>query len=357
MGLEFVHNGIFIAVIAHGLIGGSLVWDKVLLRRPETTNLPSYVFWLGFISIFGLALIPFGFHLPALGTIGLAFGAGLLHQVAIYFYYAALKSGEASQTLAIMGGFSPVATALIGLALLRNPLGGKGTLLGFVLMVLGGFVMFLSEKVNLRKVLPSVLLASGLYGLVNVLQKLAFNETNFVSGYIFFTLGTFFGSLALLLRPKWRRQIFEHSEQAEPSSRFWYFVNRFISGVGSFLIFYAISLTSPALVDAITGLRYVIVFIGAYGLTRIRPKWLKENFTGPVLLGKTVATSLVVAGLVLLGLHSEAGERGSQAGLWKRDTTTAAVRRRTPPELPQPNAAGRHLLSERAAREMSPKHS
>ena len=357
MGLEFVHNGIFIAVIAHGLIGGSLVWDKVLLRRPETTNLPSYVFWLGFISILGLILIPFGFHLPALRTIALAFGAGLLHQMAIYFYYAALKSGEASQTLAIMGGFSPVATALIGLALLRNPLGGKGTLLGFVLMVAGGFVMFVSEKVNLRKVLPSVLMASATYGLVNVLQKLAFNQTNFVSGYVFFTLGTFFGSLALLLRPKWRRQIFEHSEQAEPSSRFWYFVNRFISGVGSFLIFYAISLTSPALVDAITGLRYVIVFLGAYGITKVRPNWLKENFSGVVLLGKTVATSLVVAGLVLLGIHSEAGESGNQARMGKPRATTAEVRRRTPPALPRPIAAGRHLPSARAAPEMFPERS
>lgn len=305
MGLEFIQNGIFIAVLAHGLIGGSLVWDKVLLRRPETTNLPSYVFWLGFISIFGLALVPLGFHMPQRQTLALAFGAGLLHQAAIYFYYAALKNGEASQTLAIMGGFSPVATALIALGLLRHPLGGKGSLLGFLLMVAGGFVMFFSEEVNLRKVLPNVLLASATFGLVSVLQKLAFNETNFVSGYVVFTMGTFIGSLALLLRPSWRRQIFQASEKAEPRSRFWYFVNRFISGVGSFLIFYAISLASPALVDAITGVRYVIIFVGAYGITVMRPGWLSEDFSAPVLLGKMIATTLVVAGLVLLGVHSK----------------------------------------------------
>src|SRR6185437_12672246 len=110
MDLGFIHDGVFIAIVAHGLIGASLVWDKVLLRRPETTNLPAYVFWLGFIGIFGLLLIPFGFYLPDSQTIVLAFATGLLHQVAICFYYAALKGGEASQTLAIMGGFSPVAT-------------------------------------------------------------------------------------------------------------------------------------------------------------------------------------------------------------------------------------------------------
>src|SRR6267143_2597570 len=168
MGLSFIRNGIFLAIIAHGLIGASLVWDKVLLRRPETRNLVSYVFWLGFISVFGLFLIPFGFQVPSLTVIILAFAAGLLHLVANFFYYAALKAGEASQTLAIMGGFSPVATALIAIRLLRHPL-GRGSLLGFVLLVGGGFLMFFSEKLNYREMLPSILFASASFGLVNVM--------------------------------------------------------------------------------------------------------------------------------------------------------------------------------------------
>lgn len=304
MHFGFIRNGIFVAIIAHGLIGATLVWDKVLLRRPETRNLISYVFWLGFISIFGLALVPFGFRMPEAPVIALAFGAGLLHLVAMFFYYAALKAGEASQTLAIMGGFSPVATALISLPLLRNPIGGRTALSGFLLLVLGGFVMFVSEKTDMAKVLPSVLLASVSYGLVNVLQKVAFDRTNFVSGYVLFTLGTFTGSLALLIPASWRRQILRKEERSSPQNWLWYFVNRFLNGLGSFLVFYAISLTSPALVDAITGLRYVIIFAGSYALTVLRPRWLREDFSGAVLFGKTIATALVVTGLVLIGLHA-----------------------------------------------------
>jgi len=326
MHLGLVKNGIFVAIIAHGLIGNSLVWDKVLLRRPQTMNLVSFVFWLGFISIFGLLLIPFGFRWPDFETAALAFAAGLLHLAANYFYYAALKAGEASQTLAMVGGFSPVATALLAIALLKHPL-GEGSMAGFILLVFGGFVMFFSEKLNLRLVLPTVLLASVSFGLVNVTQKLAFERTNFVSGYVFFTFGTFIGSLLLLVRGSWRRQIFESSEKAEPSSRFWYFVNRFISGVGSFLTFYAISLTAPAIVDAITGLRYVIIFVVAYGITRLRPAWLRENFTGFALLGKTAATLLVVAGLVLLGLKNGQGGLGSKAVDYHSSKATPAATR------------------------------
>jgi drug/metabolite transporter (DMT)-like permease len=341
MHFAFVENGILVAIIAHGLIGISLVWDKILLRRPQTTNLISFVFWLGLISIFGLLLIPFGFRWPSFEISALALGAGLLHLVANYFYYAALKAGEASQTLAIVGGFSPVATALVALALLKHPL-GKGSLAGFLLLVVGGFVMFFSEKLNLRLVLPTVLVASVSFGLVNVMQKLAFDHTNFVSGYVLFTFGTFVGSALLLVRRSWRKQIFETSGQAEPSSRFWYFINRFISGVGSFLTFYAISLTAPAIVDAITGLRYVVIFLGAYGITRLRPEWLSENFSGLALVGKSSATLLVAAGLVLLALNGDGkGGISASAVTWPAEfpITIRAVPLRRPPGWPRPSAA------------------
>jgi uncharacterized membrane protein len=299
--MDVLHNGILIAIVAHGLIGISLVWDKVLLNRPETKSLPNYVFWLGAISIFGLLLMPFGFHMPRPAMAGLGFGAGALELASNWFYYRALKFGEASQSLAVMGGFSPLATGLIAIPLLASPFGGGNTVIGYGLLVAGGFVMFGSERLNWRRVLPSAVLASVLFGLTNVLQKVVFNETGFISGFVFFTLGTFGGAMAMLLWPSWRQQIFEQSEEAPPRSKFWYFVNRFISGVGSFLIFLAISRGSPALVDAISGLRYVIIFITAYALTRWKPAWLREDFTKRALIGKSIATALIVAGLVLVG--------------------------------------------------------
>ncbi len=83
--LGLIKNGFFLAILAHGLIGGSLVWDKVLLRQPETKNLVSYVFWLGAISIFGLLLIPFGYHTPGWRIAILGFVAGVVHLAANFF--------------------------------------------------------------------------------------------------------------------------------------------------------------------------------------------------------------------------------------------------------------------------------
>src|SRR5665213_4388348 len=164
--MSLLHNGFFIATLAHALIGVSLVWDKILLRRPQTNDVVNYVFWLGAMSVLGLCLIPFGFRMPNLPLALLAFTAGVVHLVANYFYYAALKSGEASQTLAIMGGFSPLATFLIGLGLLNRPFGDfSGS--GFGLMVAGGFLMFFSEPVNVKRILTYTLIAGSTFGLTN----------------------------------------------------------------------------------------------------------------------------------------------------------------------------------------------
>jgi hypothetical protein len=178
-------NGALIAVVAHGLIGLSLVWDKVLLKRKGTRDLSFYVFWLGAISIFGLLLIPFGFRMPTARIGVLALFAGFCDLVATWAYYAALKTGEASEEMAATGGFTPLATVLLSIPLLGVHISG---LAGFAIMTAGGFVMFFAEKMPLMRVLPSVIAASVLFGLTDVLQKLAFNGTNFVSGFVFFTI-------------------------------------------------------------------------------------------------------------------------------------------------------------------------
>lgn len=308
---SFALNGVFIALIANALIGISLIWDKVLLRRKGMQSLASYVFWLGAISIFGLVLIPFGFQMPSLKIAAIAFVAGFCDLVATWFYYSALKAGEASEELAAMGGFMPLATVLLSIPLIGVDL--KGQLPGFIMMTLGGFVMFFAEKIPLSRMLPRVVAACTFFGLTNVLQKVAFNNANFVSGYVFFTIGTFIGSIALLLRPKWRRDIFQHSEEAPPRSKVGYMINRFVAGVGSFLVVYAVSRTSPSMVVAISGVQYVVIFLGAWAITTWIPSWFREDFTRRSLLIKACGTALVVAGLVFAGLHGAAqGSSGPQ---------------------------------------------
>jgi hypothetical protein len=158
-----------------------------------------------------------------------------------------------------------------------------------------------------------VVLSAGFFGLSNIFQKLAFNSLGFPTGFVFFSLGVFFGSLCLLVRARWRSEIFSGSKEAQPRSKIGYFVNRFVAGVGSFLVALAISHAHPALVSAISGVRYATIFVGVFLLTKFRPQWLKESFTGWALVAKTFATGLIVAGLAITGIggHSSAPANAS----------------------------------------------
>jgi drug/metabolite transporter (DMT)-like permease len=340
--VSLLMSGSFIAIVANALIGLSLVWDKILLLQPATRSLANYVFWLGALSILGLLLIPFGFVMPSARMAVLAFAAGMIHLAAVWFYYAALKSGEASQTLAVMGGFSPLATALAGLAFLAHPL-DESDWPGFVLMLLGGFLMFLTESLHWRRVVPDVLLSSGLFGISNVLLKLAFDRTGFVSGYVLFTLGTCCGALALLVRPRWRKQIVERSEEAPARSRFLYFLNRLVSGVGSFLIFFAISRGSPVIIEGVSGIRYIVIFLGAYLVTRLRPDWLQEDFRRRALVGKSIATALIVAGLVIVARSGRQDARSDPLRVASAPPCAAARLASRPPTR-RKSSGIRHLL-------------
>src|SRR5215469_496529 len=118
--MHFLQSGIVIAIVAHFLIGASLLWDKILLKQTNTQGVVNFVFWMGAISIFGCIVGVFGFRLPSPGMLLIALAAGSMDLVATYFYYKALTSGEASQTLAVMGGFTPLATEFIAIPLLDN---------------------------------------------------------------------------------------------------------------------------------------------------------------------------------------------------------------------------------------------
>jgi uncharacterized membrane protein len=314
--MQVWESGIFIAIVAHFLIGASLVWDKILLAETEKQSVVNYVFWLGAISIFGCIVGAFGMKMPSAGMLLISLAAGICDLVATYFYYKALKSGEASQTLAIMGGFAPLATALIGIPLLHTQLEGM-SIWGFALMVIGGFFMFFSERINVRKILPLVVMASGFFGLSNVFQKMAFDALGFTTGFVFFSIGVFLCALALLVRKKWREEIFTSSKDTQPRSKIGYFSNRVISGVGSFLVAFAISRAHPDLVSAISGVRYATIFIGVYLLTKFRPQVLKEAFTGWTLTAKSIATALIIAGLAVAGLGGNGSGGNTTAYLFR----------------------------------------
>lgn len=285
---------LLVAILAQIILGTSAVFDKFLLRRKFFDPL-IYTFWLGLLGIFALIILPFGFGLLSLSTIAIAISAGAFFVLAMLFLFYALDYSEASATLPVIGGFSPVFTLIIGYFLMGSFL-GFGELPAFFFLVLGGVVLFLVEKKELRFLSFIFITASALsFGLSNVLSKIVFQAGPFIPGFMWIKIGGVIFVLFLLLRKSFRQRIFSSSRQAKTKYHFLYFANRAYAGAGSILVYFAISLAHPAIVDATQSLKYIVIFFCAWLL-------LKERFKGKILAGKIIATIFIAFGILWLGL-------------------------------------------------------
>ncbi|MBU3925814.1 EamA family transporter [Patescibacteria group bacterium] len=285
---------ILIAIIAQIVLGISAVFDKLLLRRKFFDPLV-YTFWLGILGIFAVLILPFGFSSLPLGMVLLALVAGALFISAMLFLFYALDYSEASSTLPIIGGLSPFFTLIIAYFLLNSFL-GFGEIISFVLLALGGLILFFVEKKELRFLsFIFIFSASILFGLSSVFSKIVFQAGSFASGFFWIKIGGVIFVLMFLLRKSLRQRIFSSSRQAKTKHHFLYFANRTFAGLGSVLVYFAISLAHPALVDATQSFKYIIIFFFAWLL-------LKERFKGKILFGKIIATLFIVLGILWLAL-------------------------------------------------------
>ncbi len=297
-------NGIFWALLGQLFLGLSLVIDKILLdQKPKKDQVLSYIFWIGLLNFVGLLFAPFGFAVPSTTTILLSLLAGAIFLASLATYYIALAKGGVSSTLAIIGGFAPIATYLIAGFFSFSPFNvAEG--IAFALLVIGGLILFFTEKIDFKKIFLWIILASLFIGLADVSQKLTFNTANFVTVFVLMKLFTGMIALGLLMIPSLRKKILTSSIDTSHKYRILYFLNRALSGASSFLIFYGISLEAqPALIESLSGVRFALIFLIAFAVSKIKPSWLNEKFHGWVLAGKIVATILILLGLLGLGLQ------------------------------------------------------
>jgi len=297
-------SGITVAFIAQVFIGVSLVIDKIFFGADGREKAVPYVFWIAILSCFGLVFFLFGFTMPRPVILALSFAAGLSFILMLVAYYKVLSIGEATESVPVVGGFAPLATWIAGSFFQSSALNAAESA-GFVLLIMGGFILFFSERSKLKSLLPWTLLAAALTGSTNILEKLVFlNTANFATGYALMKTSTLLTGVLMLTVPYLRRRIFSVSKKTARKLRVLYFANRAIAGAGSLLIFYAIKLeSSPAIVEAINGVRYVIVFIVAFAVTIFIPRLLNETMRGWRVFAKVTATILIITGLTGLGLQ------------------------------------------------------
>ncbi len=275
------------ALFGQALIAISAIFDKVLLKRAVPRPL-QYAFGVGILAFLPLFLAPFGFQLPSLIATVMAFVAGAAFFWALYFGFKALKNAEAIEALSAISGFSPIFTLIFSFFILGVDL-STGELVAFGLLAVGSAIFS-------WRFIGTALTASGLFGLSNALHKSVFLQTNFITGLVAVQAGVFLSAISLLLFPKIRQALITKSVE-KPKNIILYLLNRAASAGGAFLVTMALFLGHPALVDASSSFRFLIIFAAALLI-------LKASFHGRILKEKIAATTLVVIGIIVLVVAS-----------------------------------------------------
>ena len=283
---------LLIATLAQIILGTSAVFDKVLLRR-ALFDPWVYTFWTMVLALAGLLVIPFGTLRASFYALGLALAAGAIFSIALWLFFLALSRGQASVVQPITVAFAQVSTLLFSLLLLGSTL-GSAALIAFLLLAGGGLLFVKIESREIRLMLmASVGASAALFGLSNVLAKMAFEGSSFVAGFAWMRIGGLLAVLPPLALPSVRSRVVSSLRRSAPGYWRWYVANRAYASLGGLLIPLAIFLAHPALVDATSSVKFVVTFGAAWLL-------LSERFRGKEFVLKTLGSLVIISGMALL---------------------------------------------------------
>lgn len=293
-----------IAILAYALNAGSIIIDKILLQK-SIPNPIVYVFFINTLGLLTVFLIPFGFSLPNLQVILLCTFSGIAFAVALFAMFTSLKTQAASVVGPIIGALNPLFTIVIGwlfFAQLLSPI----HIFAILILVFGALVIginFNKSKVILNKNLLWMVASGAFFALSYVLLREAFLHTNFISGLILSRLGGVLFVLPLLLFPNLRQEIFTRNNQSSSQTKITtvlLFTGQIMGAAQGLLLTYAVSLASPALVNSLFGVQYVVILIFALLTFKEHPRWLGENLGRAAIFQKIMGVVILSIGLYLL---------------------------------------------------------
>lgn len=292
---------ILLALVAHA--GNALVFvvDKSLLGKKKTamSNPRKYALYSGLLAGAAVILLPFTWAPLTIFILHWSLLAGLFHLAALYFFFRALKYGEPSRVVPIVGSAVPIFTLMFAVAFsIENiTLQQLGAVL---LLILGGTL--LSAKATAPRSLGEVGLAGLLFAAYFVTIKYLYDQTSsFLAVFAWSRVveGVIAGALLTTLTLKNRSLL----PLAKGESRHLggegvsiVFVANKVLAAGAFLLqSYALSLGSVTVVNSLQGTQYVFLLILAVAVSSWFPKLFREEFS-------RVAWGQKIAGIVLISL-------------------------------------------------------
>jgi uncharacterized membrane protein len=297
-------NWLYIGLVAYFLNAISFVVSKVMLKD-LIPNPWVYTFFVNILGVLVIFLLPFSFFVPSLAVVLAALASGVTYVYALLILYKLLAREEASQVVPLTGGMTPVFVFVMAFFWLGEFL-NVDQMVGFILIVVGGFVVAHEESVKERlahmgpKLFWGSVLSAALFGASQVLMKFVFNNDTFVNGFMLRGFGAVLGAAFLLLPEKQRKAILISFKPSNVKTGFIFIAGQ-VAALASFvLVNYAFSLGPVSLVNALSGIQYAFLFGFVVFLSKKYPKFLKEPLKRGIVWQKVISIILITAGVAVL---------------------------------------------------------
>lgn len=293
---------ISLTIIGLALFAVTNVMDKILRTRHLKSNMGMLMvsmMRLGVIVIF----IPFvQFQAMKPFDIFLLIIAGILWEVLIYVYIAALSFEEVSRVIPLWS-LSPLFTFVLASIFLGERLSGMDYI-AFTLLVIGSLLVSTHiqqfKKIRLSKAFYLMLLAVFLIVVHFVILKYLFRSYNLWMVFFFVNLIGFLMALTLLPFKKPRTALAHSVAFLSKEGIILLVMQTVFSFLAYFVYNYAVLYGPLILISSLDGFQSLFIFIFTIALSKFFPRILKENISLPVLTQKAIALGFLFAGLWLL---------------------------------------------------------
>lgn len=299
-----------LVILGHVLTAVSFVLTKVLLSGAGAKEGKSFehpivfTFFIGVLGLLAFALFPLGFEIPTLAEWLLDVSAGIAMAIALLCFLYALQGGETSRVVPFVGAGIPIFSLLFELLFLDSSL-NTAQLVWFAVLVAGSLLITLERnksklhqsKQHQGKLWWLALGAAVMFAVSFGLSKLAYQDQEFMSAFIWIRLGTFFFVLIILLSKKYRSMIVQSIGLFKHKVGILYLATQVFGALGFIFINYALSVASLAIVNAMQGIQYALLLVITIVAAKKYPQFINENLSRGSLLIKITGVIVISIGL------------------------------------------------------------
>ncbi len=307
-------NWIFFAIAGYFLLAAEAVISKVLLTG-RIKSWKSYSVYVGLLSAVGFLVALGGFfdekwrlQWSGFGIFSIALISGIIFFVGLNFLYRSLQFSAASRVYVLFGAVVTISSYILG-SFLIDEKHDVGDLLGVVLLIIGGILIsYQFYKNKFFKTSEYVIAAGVLIAFSLIFLKYVYDSQNFVSGYFYSRAGMFLAALFFLIIPIDGKRVVllksktKKGQKKKSLDMLAIFGAKTIAGIGTFLVYYAISLGSVTMVNALVSVQYLFTFVLVI-IFGFYIKSLRENLTFKNIILKILGVLLVLWGVILISVN------------------------------------------------------